>query len=80
VRKIFLVLTLTLTCIAFSTARIKDIANFRGVRDNQLFGIGIVVGLNGTGDSGKISSTVLSNETTRLHDRRESRTGDKHHL
>ncbi len=32
-------------------ARIKDIANVRGVRDNQLIGYGIVVGLKGTGDS-----------------------------
>ena len=31
--------------------RIKDIANLRGVRDNQLYGYGLVVGLNGTGDS-----------------------------
>ncbi|MES2963560.1 MAG: flagellar basal body P-ring protein FlgI [Bdellovibrionota bacterium] len=32
-------------------ARVKDIANVRGVRDNQLLGYGIVVGLKGTGDS-----------------------------
>jgi len=32
-------------------ARLKDIANIRGVRTNQLVGYGIVVGLNGTGDS-----------------------------
>ncbi|MBN8539453.1 MAG: flagellar basal body P-ring protein FlgI [Deltaproteobacteria bacterium] len=32
-------------------ARIKDIANVRGVRDNQLLGYGVVVGLKGTGDS-----------------------------
>ncbi|MFT4301987.1 MAG: flagellar basal body P-ring protein FlgI [Desulfovibrio sp.] len=31
-------------------ARIKDIANFSGVRDNQLIGYGLVVGLAGTGD------------------------------
>ncbi|MGB9789694.1 MAG: flagellar basal body P-ring protein FlgI [Thermotoga caldifontis] len=52
---------IVLTVTIFASARIKDIAKFRGVRDNQLFGIGIVVGLNGTGDSGKINSTVLSN-------------------
>lgn len=34
-----------------STTRIKDIVNFEGVRDNQLVGYGLVVGLNGTGDS-----------------------------
>jgi flagellar P-ring protein precursor FlgI len=32
-------------------ARIKDLAAFEGVRDNQLVGYGLVVGLNGTGDS-----------------------------
>jgi flagellar P-ring protein precursor FlgI len=31
--------------------RIKDIVNFEGVRDNQLVGYGLVVGLNKTGDS-----------------------------
>lgn len=32
------------------TVRIKDIARLEGVRDNQLLGIGLVIGLNGTGD------------------------------
>ena len=32
-------------------ARLKDICNIRGVRSNQLVGYGVVVGLNGTGDS-----------------------------
>ncbi len=31
-------------------ARLKDIANIRGVRENQLIGYGVVVGLKGTGD------------------------------
>jgi flagellar P-ring protein precursor FlgI len=31
--------------------RIKDLASFEGVRDNQLMGYGLVVGLNGSGDS-----------------------------
>lgn len=34
-----------------SAARLKDIANVRGVRTNQLVGYGVVVGLAGTGDS-----------------------------
>lgn len=33
------------------TSRIKDIVNIEGVRENQLVGYGLVVGLNGTGDS-----------------------------
>ncbi|MCU1321554.1 MAG: flagellar P-ring protein [Acidobacteriaceae bacterium] len=32
-------------------ARIKDLATIEGIRDNQLVGYGIVVGLQGTGDS-----------------------------
>ncbi|MHB1022542.1 MAG: flagellar basal body P-ring protein FlgI [Acidobacteriaceae bacterium] len=32
-------------------ARIKDVSSIEGIRDNQLVGYGIVVGLNGTGDS-----------------------------
>jgi len=31
--------------------RLKDIGKVQGVRSNQLFGLGIVVGLDGTGDS-----------------------------
>ncbi|MDY0882830.1 flagellar basal body P-ring protein FlgI [Dongia soli] len=35
---------------AQAVSRIKDIATFEGVRENQLVGYGLVVGLNGTGD------------------------------
>lgn len=36
---------------AQAASRIKDIADFEGIRENQLIGYGLVVGLNGTGDS-----------------------------
>src|SRR5207342_634437 len=36
---------------ASATSRIKDLANIEGVRQNQLIGYGLVVGLNGTGDT-----------------------------
>ena len=36
---------------ASALSRIKDIADFEGVRDNMLVGYGLVVGLNGTGDT-----------------------------
>lgn len=36
---------------ARASSRIKDIADFEGVRENQLIGYGLVVGLNGTGDN-----------------------------
>jgi flagellar P-ring protein precursor FlgI len=40
--------------------RIKDIATFSGVRDNQLVGYGLVVGLGGTGDKKESVFTVSS--------------------
>jgi flagellar P-ring protein FlgI len=48
---ILLVLTIILisTSVSFA-ARIKDIAAIGGVRDNQLIGYGVIVGLAGTGD------------------------------
>jgi flagellar P-ring protein precursor FlgI len=36
---------------AFGFSRIKDLVEVQGIRDNQLMGYGLVVGLNGTGDS-----------------------------
>ena len=39
------------TATAGATSRIKDLANIEGVRQNQLIGYGLVVGLNGTGDT-----------------------------
>jgi flagellar P-ring protein precursor FlgI len=40
--------------------RIKDIADIRGVRQNQLVGYGLVVGLEGTGDSDDSLFTIQS--------------------
>lgn len=37
--------------LAGPSTRIKDIVDVEGVRENQLIGYGLVVGLNGTGDS-----------------------------
>lgn len=43
--------------------RLKDIARFRGIRSNQLLGVGLIVGLNGTGDTKNTpySQTLLAN-------------------
>jgi len=53
--KTFILLQVSLIVFALAltanAARLKDISNVRGVRSNQLVGYGIVVGLNGTGDS-----------------------------
>lgn len=43
--------SLTATNADAKTTRIKDIIDIEGVRDNPLVGYGIVVGLNGTGDT-----------------------------
>lgn len=49
---ITLMLVSSISSTAYAkTTRIKDIVDFEGVRDNQLVGYGLVVGLNGTGDS-----------------------------
>lgn len=41
-------------------AKIKDLANIVGVRDNQLIGYGLVVGLKGTGDKTTSTFTMQS--------------------
>lgn len=40
----------TAPAVPASPVRLKDMASLEGVRENQLIGYGIVVGLNGTGD------------------------------
>ncbi|MBO6835997.1 MAG: flagellar basal body P-ring protein FlgI [Alphaproteobacteria bacterium] len=47
--------------VASAQSRIKDIVDFEGVRDNMLVGYGLVVGLNGTGDS--LDSAVFTRES-----------------
>ena len=68
-RKLAVVMTIMLCMSTFITSsvatagvatRIKDVAKVQGVRDNQLSGYGLVVGLNGTGDSNKILQTMQS--------------------
>jgi len=39
-------------------ARIKDIASIKGIRTNQLFGYGLVIGLDGSGDKGGTNFTI----------------------
>ena len=46
---------------AVAQVRIKDIADVEGVRENQLIGYGLVVGLNGTGD--KLDNAVFTRES-----------------
>lgn len=49
------------TPAALAASRVKDIADFEGVRDNLLVGYGLVVGLKGTGDS--LKSSVFTKES-----------------
>ena len=49
------------TGAATAQVRIKDIADVEGVRDNQLVGYGLVVGLNGTGD--RLDSAVFTRQS-----------------
>ncbi len=46
--------------------RIKDLTNIEGVRGNALIGYGLVVGLNGTGDSATSSPYTVSSITALL--------------
>ncbi|UXR64925.1 flagellar basal body P-ring protein FlgI [Bdellovibrio bacteriovorus] len=49
-----------------NAARLKDIASIRGVRENQLIGYGIVVGLKGTGDG---KNEFMSKSMVRMLDK-----------
>src|SRR5947209_13790825 len=50
-----------LLCAAQAGTRLKDLVSIEGVRDNQLIGYGLVVGLNGTGD--KLNNNVFTRES-----------------
>lgn len=56
---LLILLTFFITSSA-EAIRIKDLASFEGVRDNQLVGYGLVVGLNGTGDSDQTKVQIQS--------------------
>src|SRR5579863_9899679 len=56
-----LVAVLALTQAAGAASRIKDIADFEGIRDNMLVGYGLVVGLNGTGDT--LNQAIFTRES-----------------
>ncbi|HOV85488.1 MAG TPA: flagellar basal body P-ring protein FlgI [Syntrophobacteraceae bacterium] len=53
-----LLLTVLFLASVGHSARIKDLAYFRGTTSNPLIGYGLVVGLNGTGDKDKTMFTV----------------------
>src|SRR6202163_4808163 len=63
-----LVLALVPLWAAPTGTRLKDLVSIEGVRDNQLVGYGLVVGLNGTGDKKQtlFSAQSLSNMLLRM--------------
>src|SRR5438270_3980972 len=63
--------TCLLTLLALpspAATRLKEVASLEGVRDNQLMGYGLVVGLNGTGDKRQtvFSAQALTNILQRM--------------
>lgn len=54
-------LLILLPAPSFAASRIKDIVDIEGVRDNMLIGYGLVVGLDGTGDS--LSSSPFTEQS-----------------
>lgn len=52
-----------LVCVPMWAAKIKDISSVLGVRENELTGYGLVIGLNGTGDksNSKFTMQAVSN-------------------
>lgn len=56
----FIFVLLCLLGVNAQAEKISDIANIVGVRDNQLIGYGLVIGLNGTGDKNSSKFTMQS--------------------
>ena len=59
-KTLFLLLAVLAFCDNLFATKIKDLANIVGVRDNQLIGYGLVVGLGGTGDG---STSVFTTQS-----------------
>ncbi|MFW3411774.1 flagellar basal body P-ring protein FlgI [Aliarcobacter butzleri] len=57
--KYFFIIALLLSSLYSQT--IKDISNIIGIRENQLIGYGLIVGLAGTGDKSKFTMQSLQN-------------------
>jgi len=60
------VLLLSALPLAASAERVKDIASILGVRDNQLMGYGLVVGLDGSGDQTTQTPFTVQSTVTML--------------
>ncbi len=64
ISKIFIIIIavsiIIIMSVPLQAARVKDIATVGGVRDNQLMGYGLIIGLNGTGDKKGTEFTIRS--------------------
>jgi flagellar P-ring protein precursor FlgI len=57
---IILIILFLFESVSIAGIKIRDMATIEGVRDNQLIGYGLVVGLNGTGDKSGTEFTIQS--------------------
>ncbi len=61
-RRCMMVLVVALgIALPLQAERLKDIVEIKGIRDNPLQGLGLVIGLNGTGDGSEVSKRELAN-------------------
>jgi flagellar P-ring protein precursor FlgI len=65
-RSVAALLLLLLAPAAPAGEKVKDLVEVVGVRENQLVGLGLVVGLDGTGDSSPVLAQTLASALRRL--------------
>ena len=66
VKSLVFVLSLLMTAGPVMADRLKDLTRVQGVRNNQLVGYGLVVGLDGTGDSAPFTNQTFRNMMNRF--------------
>ncbi|BCE01872.1 flagellar basal body P-ring protein FlgI [Marinicellulosiphila megalodicopiae] len=60
-KQLSLIFILLFICTQTFALRIKDMSSVQGVRENQLIGYGLVVGLDGTGDKAPFTNQTFNN-------------------
>ena len=60
-RLVIALIALSVIAAPVMADRLKDLARIKGVRNNQLVGYGLVVGLDGTGDSAPFTNQTFRN-------------------
>lgn len=59
--RILTMMTVLLLAEVGSAERLKDITSVEGVQANELNGVGLVIGLDGTGDNSQVAKQMLAN-------------------